>query len=575
MKRKILLILSLFAGIMINNHANAQIVFLVETPSSVAGSYGFTYSSDNNWGADINTSAVSAPVVVINDSLACTPAVNPTAINGNIAMVYRGSCMFSLKAYHAQQAGAVAVIIVNNKPGEGLFGMLAGDSASAVTIPVILISYEDGAFLRSAIDAGTLNAFIGNKSGLYPSDMGFYNGDIVVASGAAIPQVLASDSNSFSIPVGAWVTNFGSDNQTNATLNAEIKHENVSIYSQSMSVTLLSGADIFVALPKFAQASYPIGSYTLTYTISPTVADGYPADNQIITYFQITESKYSKVRLDPNTLLPIKTGSTRAAGAYAEFTWCSSMKVKNAGNAKVHGFSFSATRENSSLADKTVLCKMYEWNNKNLSNFDSISEVGSKLYDYLGNYQDSVVSAYFENNQEELEPITLKSNQLYLACITVFDDSINLGYSSSIDYLSNTVLHDDAFSPVAIKELPGQANPTWYNSGFGTEMAPGLTIEFGPSTVGIKENKISTFEQMPYPNPTNNYISIPLKGDYAGMVELLVIDITGKIVKSERINISNSTILNVNTSDINSGTYFFQVKSENKKTLSFPVVIAK
>ena len=41
------------------------------------------------------------------DSLGCGVLVNNAAISGNIAVVYRGTCEFGVKALNAQNAGAI------------------------------------------------------------------------------------------------------------------------------------------------------------------------------------------------------------------------------------------------------------------------------------------------------------------------------------------------------------------------------------------------------------------------------------------------------------------------------------
>jgi hypothetical protein len=54
---------------------------------------------------------------------ACEEFFNPGEVEGKIALVERGDCAFALKAWNAQQAGAIAVIIHNNsRNGDGETG---------------------------------------------------------------------------------------------------------------------------------------------------------------------------------------------------------------------------------------------------------------------------------------------------------------------------------------------------------------------------------------------------------------------------------------------------------------------
>ncbi|MBP7497479.1 MAG: T9SS type A sorting domain-containing protein [Bacteroidales bacterium] len=92
--------------------------------------------------------------IMDKDSLftGCGEASYPIdTLKNYIALIDRGGCNFSLKAYRAQTAGAIGVIIVNNKAGNIIENMSAGDSSSAITIPVIMISQENGDSLKNFI----------------------------------------------------------------------------------------------------------------------------------------------------------------------------------------------------------------------------------------------------------------------------------------------------------------------------------------------------------------------------------------------------------------------------------------
>ena len=85
---------------------------------------------------------------------------------GKIALIRRGRCNFSLKVYRAQQAGAIAVIILNHFDsaadgpcinynfGVQFTGMPGGDSAQAVKIPSVFLQRETGAQLDEALGKG-------------------------------------------------------------------------------------------------------------------------------------------------------------------------------------------------------------------------------------------------------------------------------------------------------------------------------------------------------------------------------------------------------------------------------------
>jgi hypothetical protein len=100
-------------------------------------------ANDTPWGGQPPDAGITGVLVYVDDGLggrlACEPIANAGDVAGNIALVARGVCNFSLKAYHAQIAGATAVIIHNHDdtPTDGpftIYTMSGGDSASAVTI---------------------------------------------------------------------------------------------------------------------------------------------------------------------------------------------------------------------------------------------------------------------------------------------------------------------------------------------------------------------------------------------------------------------------------------------------------
>ena len=88
---------------------------------------------------------LNASTVVAVPEMGCTPLENAEQMAGSIAVINRGACFFAEKARNAEAAGAVAVIITNNRI-EPLVTM-TGDF-SAVTIPAMMVTQDGGAELR-------------------------------------------------------------------------------------------------------------------------------------------------------------------------------------------------------------------------------------------------------------------------------------------------------------------------------------------------------------------------------------------------------------------------------------------
>ena len=76
-------------------------------------------------------------------------AANTAAVAGKVAIVSRGTCSFAIKVKNAQNAGAVAVLLVNNVAG----AIAPGGADATVTIPSAGLSLADGNTLIAAVNA--------------------------------------------------------------------------------------------------------------------------------------------------------------------------------------------------------------------------------------------------------------------------------------------------------------------------------------------------------------------------------------------------------------------------------------
>jgi PA domain len=93
----------------------------------------------------------------------CSEYTNKADIAGKIALVDRGYCNFTVKAQLAQAAGALGLIVVDNRAASSPPGM-GGTPDTAINIPVISVTQADGAALRAQIAAGENGAIFGDAS---------------------------------------------------------------------------------------------------------------------------------------------------------------------------------------------------------------------------------------------------------------------------------------------------------------------------------------------------------------------------------------------------------------------------
>jgi hypothetical protein len=132
-----------------------QFVFGPKEGELFTNSVTFSSSTQSNWGGSLANQFIQAKIVPVDDGtpnpiLGCEPLINSDAIAGNIALIRRGSCEFGLKALRAQQAGAVAVIIMNTEPG--VIAMGGGTNGANVSIPAFMIPLADGQAILSRLE---------------------------------------------------------------------------------------------------------------------------------------------------------------------------------------------------------------------------------------------------------------------------------------------------------------------------------------------------------------------------------------------------------------------------------------
>uniref|UniRef100_A0A6J0TT82 alpha-1,2-Mannosidase n=1 Tax=Pogona vitticeps TaxID=103695 RepID=A0A6J0TT82_9SAUR len=88
----------------------------------------------------------------------CSEITNPEALNGKIALMQRGQCMFAEKARNIQKAGAIGGIVIDDNEGSSsdtaLLFQMAGDGKNTddITIPMLFLFNKEGSIILDAIN---------------------------------------------------------------------------------------------------------------------------------------------------------------------------------------------------------------------------------------------------------------------------------------------------------------------------------------------------------------------------------------------------------------------------------------
>ena len=148
---------NIFGGITDASFLDTNSKLTITSPAAISGNYVTVLTT--TFGGDLSAS-ITKELVLVEDGTApsedgCEVINNSSALAGKIAVILRGTCNFSAKAKNAQDAGAVAVIVVNNQ-NTTPFNMAAGDNAVTVTIPTVMIGKKDGEDIINALNSGTV-----------------------------------------------------------------------------------------------------------------------------------------------------------------------------------------------------------------------------------------------------------------------------------------------------------------------------------------------------------------------------------------------------------------------------------
>lgn len=566
--KKLLLSIGVLCSVAV---AHAQVIFSVEAPASIVGGYDFSYAvAGSGWGvADLTDpiNAVQDTLMLVDDgtmadSLACNPLVND--LTGKIAVLYRGACEFGAKALAAQDAGAIAVVIIDNIP-EAPISMGGGAVGGTVTIPVVMITDADGATIRARMNAGDdVVCFIGSKSLYYADDIGFYPKNVLIPQAASVLAANAMDDTEFSVDLGVWLFNYGQNDQTGITMTADVSFGGSSVYSNtSAAMDILSGDSAYVTFPAFSQTSYANGMYTLTYT-STMASDEYTNDNSFTTNFQINDDHFAIAEMD-GAGQAVNSSGIRPANSTQPFTSCIVYKDANASRRSARAIGFSAstnTNDGFTLDGELIEVTAYEWNDVftdiNNVTVNDLNQVGYGEYFYGADDQNVTVYQDFE------DAFALIDDQRYLFCITTYTQEVFLGYDNSINYS----LNDDTYlQPIYMI----QADAAW-SLGFSNPVYPAVVLKTGaPIYAGVDEN---TIDITPFPNPTSDIVNIPLSG-VDGTGNLSIMDLTGKVVSTQKVGVSNGSKLAVDVSELPAGVYVFNMIFDNGATSTFNVAVTK
>ena len=577
--RKLILSLGL---VLTGFSAMSQVIFNVEAPASIGGFYDFTSNGDgSSWGlANLAGVQVLDTVMLVDDG---TPGIDSYGIDssaygcsgstmndltGKIALIRRGQCGFGVKALNAQNAGAVAVIIWNRD--ETLVNMNGGTEGASVTIPVVFVQASTGDAIVNAMNNGDdVVAFIGDKTGYFGDDVSVFDNKVLRAEFGAKPLALAQNAADLTVPFGAWVYNYGQNDQTGVAVNTVVTRDGVQVYSQtSTPADIFSGDSTYFTTPALALATYQAGEYVVSYNVTYGVTDQFAADN-VSSYTFNLGNLWSLVHEDTATTVHVDGYYRANTLPTSQFESCMALKDANASRVATDGAYFGgfavgvADTATVDLTGFEVALSIYEWNDADITQtngtFDALNEVATGSYVFPGEDEETTIFIPIEDANTGAPYYRFNDDQTYLICLNSFEPKLYLAFSTA-DVYDYNVSQDD------LLRFPLRNDGTTWSIGFG--ISPSLALHTA-TDLNVNENLV---EAAAYPNPSKDVITV--KVNVSGDATLTVTDLAGRTVSTGSVKINNGQFT-TNVAGMNAGTYVFSLEYANGTSSRFNVVVTK
>ncbi len=572
--------------------ATAQYV-IVNSPSSIAGVKGFNTGAGS---VDLTTNVWTGDCVLVSDgsatpTIGCATLTNAAAVAGKFAVIDRGTCSFSQKVANAQAAGATAAVIFNNTAGAGTIVMGVTAGFPTVTIPVVMLSYEDGLEIKAAMAAGTVNMTIGAVK--FPNDLHIDKKTLLNPPYGTVPS---SQAAGLTFAPGAAVKNNGLNDSHNVDVNGVIKFTPAAggaasiVYNKTGSVGLLPvDSTELVTLPEFTVTGTP-GKYAMTYNITSDSIDNVDTDNDFASELTISDNVYSHARWDAANKRPYQTNAYRpATSTIMEF---------------INGYEFPAGKGlsidslkfyiSTQATDLTVLQQgtlnvfVYEWHDDDADGFLADGELTAKSIEEVSFSTPGQKSAWVTapvndiNNTNGASGLNISDDgAAYFVGVRYEGDTIVfIGFDEGFDYTANIELTPDPVSEIHYGYL---GTTVWNNlepsigdlfTFTGLRAAVSYGVYVNPSASNAVADVPGEVSISLLPNPVSDELVADVRLlESTESIQYTIRDAAGRLIsRSETDVYGDHDKVSFNVSKLAAGQYFLQVKSaKGQKTTAFTV----
>ncbi|MCS7036719.1 MAG: T9SS type A sorting domain-containing protein [Saprospiraceae bacterium] len=512
-----------------------------------------------NWGG-IPQGKVCAPAAwaydITPDSLCCD-SIPAGQLAGKVALIRRGVCGFSIKAFNAQKAGALAVLIANHytDPAQNacsIMGMGATQpQAGQTTIPVFFMSRQMSEF----VDAGLKSGQPVEICIIIPEVR--MNRIFFPASSKRTPvSQIPVDTFEFAV----WLTNTSGVNRTNVVLDAYVLTANDSVlYTAKRTVPTFDAGvtDSLFIIPGTYAPKLPIGTYKILYTANSDPVGGVtPAESKTQSNFYVSEKLFSKDDGATIGFRPGSLGDNWGVGA-VYFT-----NPKATEKYRVKDIEFSFATNANEVPVTSVRADVYFFKIKdnvlsNLSNFDN-TKFESESFEWLGTAPYEATQTTSNYADQKVELINLNTGN--------FGVEIQNGarYVPAVLYSGDFVRVFHAFDQDVPLPFPSTMvfNGQWFTGGF----------QGGPSAVlRMYLDLVTTTDEKPLPdnvmqvrpNPVvNGQLMLQMGFSQPTDATITIAEMSGRVITYEVRDGVTNDLLTYSLPQLASGTYLARVSTK-------------
>ncbi|MBV6652944.1 MAG: T9SS type A sorting domain-containing protein [Mameliella sp.] len=522
-------------------------------------------SNSTEWGTQPLRTTVTAEVMWVNDddlagdgldTLGCD-TTTMLDYTGKMILIRRGACFFSDKIYYAQQAGAIAAVIVNADGSDPTGGMAAGDEkALDITIPGIFINDPgEAAGFIEALDAGEtvigtfqVRGFFGE---LGPNNYGTPLSQVTPMDSIKV-DLLNLDPESPLLDVSASVDIIapdGSETKLTSVIDSIQPDEIHSFVFESFVPDQLGTYEMLYSnslTEDTLMRQFEINEYT--YQMDNGNIPEWPVDSWIAA----TTDGFVEDLLVYDFGNYYETGDAPSVATHATFSLGNPDSIRTGfSDADIFFLTLFDTDPDGDGQGATGLEIDY-------STFET---VGEAVYILNGNESPyELLTAAFP------EPVQLKANGSYLLMVRYNGVNAATGIPPWYTYSGQ-----ESYPGLSTMTFTDQLYTGGWAGGFRAVVR--LHLE-GFNPVSIEDQLLSDNKAKVFPNPADETIQLELElEEYADEVRVVLVDLFGQVIERNVYEGIKGGTFTFNTTNLAPGTYFMAIQTPEGQATKRIVVI--